>query len=215
MSALQNEPKGARWASFGFALTVFGLLPSEIGYQDIAALIARQPGVTQRWQKHALGSPFGPVHAATFSFPRPTRLVDPARTRRAAREPAWRRRRRHGFHCAQSARPGDSSAAAARVPDRRSHRQGRQAVVKGRSPFDQAAGSRDHCRSASRAAGGRGRTQPGSACERARRKSEYQARDCRRRSSARSGARGCAEVGAAAAVSRLAGRDRKGAGRHG
>src|SRR5262249_31928621 len=71
MSALQNRPKGARWASFGFALTVFGLLPSEIGYQDIAALIARQPGVTQRWQKHALASPFGPIHTATFSFPRP------------------------------------------------------------------------------------------------------------------------------------------------
>jgi spore germination cell wall hydrolase CwlJ-like protein len=71
MSALQNEPKGARWASFGFALTVFGLVPSEIGYQDIAALIARQPGVTQRWQKNALASPFGNIHAATFSFPRP------------------------------------------------------------------------------------------------------------------------------------------------
>jgi hypothetical protein len=71
MSVLQNEPKGARWASFGFALTVFGLLPSEIGYQDIAALLARQPGVTQRWQKHALASPFGTIHAATFSLPSP------------------------------------------------------------------------------------------------------------------------------------------------
>jgi hypothetical protein len=71
MSVLQNRPKDARWASFGFALTVFGLLPSEIGYQDIAALLARQPGVTQRWQKHALASPFGTIHAATFSLPRP------------------------------------------------------------------------------------------------------------------------------------------------
>src|SRR5262245_19932957 len=71
MSALQNRPKDARWASFGFALTVFGLLPSEIGYQDIAALLARQPGVTQRWQKHALASPFGTIHAATFTLPRP------------------------------------------------------------------------------------------------------------------------------------------------
>jgi spore germination cell wall hydrolase CwlJ-like protein len=71
MSVLQNRPKGARWASFGFALTVFGLLPSQIGYQDIAALLARQPGVTQRWQKHALASPFGTIHAATFSLPRP------------------------------------------------------------------------------------------------------------------------------------------------
>jgi len=71
MSVLQNGPKGARWASFGFALAVFGLLPSEIGYQDIAALLARQPGVTQRWQKHALASPFGTIHAATFSLPIP------------------------------------------------------------------------------------------------------------------------------------------------
>jgi spore germination cell wall hydrolase CwlJ-like protein len=71
MSVLQNRPKGARWASFGFAVTVFGLLPSEIGYQDIAALLARQPGVAERWQKHALASPFGTIHAATFSFPRP------------------------------------------------------------------------------------------------------------------------------------------------
>lgn len=71
MSVLQNGPRGARWASFGFAVTVFGLLPTEIGYQDIAALIARQAGVTQRWQQHALASPFGTIHAATFSFPRP------------------------------------------------------------------------------------------------------------------------------------------------
>ena len=71
MSVLQNRPKGARWASFGFAVTVFGVLPSEIGYQDIAALLARQPGVAERWQKHALASPFGTIHAATFSFPRP------------------------------------------------------------------------------------------------------------------------------------------------
>src|ERR1044072_3767050 len=71
MSVLQNGPKGARWASFGFALTVFGLPPSEIGYQDIAGLLARQPRLTQRWQKHALASPFGTIHAATFSLPRP------------------------------------------------------------------------------------------------------------------------------------------------
>jgi spore germination cell wall hydrolase CwlJ-like protein len=71
MSVLQNRPKGARWASFGFAVAVFGLLPTEIGYQDIAALLARQPGVTQRWQRHTVASPFGTIHAATFSFPRP------------------------------------------------------------------------------------------------------------------------------------------------
>lgn len=70
MSVLQNGPKGA-WASFGFALTVFSLLPTEVGYQDIASLLARQPGVAERWQKHVIASPFGTIHAATFSFPRP------------------------------------------------------------------------------------------------------------------------------------------------
>ncbi|MDQ8730803.1 cell wall hydrolase [Bradyrhizobium sp. LHD-71] len=71
MSVLQNGPRGARWASFGFAVTVFGLLPTEIGHQDIAALLARQPGVGERWQKQTMSSPFGTIHAATFSFPRP------------------------------------------------------------------------------------------------------------------------------------------------
>ena len=56
MSVLQNGPRGVRWPSFGFAVAVFGLLPTEIGYQDIAALLARQPGVTQRWQKNAMAS---------------------------------------------------------------------------------------------------------------------------------------------------------------
>jgi spore germination cell wall hydrolase CwlJ-like protein len=72
MSVLLYRPEGARWASFGFAFTVFSLLPSEIGHQDIAALLANQPGVTQRWQKHVMGSSFGTVHTAGFGFPRVT-----------------------------------------------------------------------------------------------------------------------------------------------
>ncbi len=31
----------------------------------------RQPGVTERWQKQRMASPFGTIHAATFSFSRP------------------------------------------------------------------------------------------------------------------------------------------------
>ena len=34
-------------------------------------MIARQPAVAERWQQHVLGSSFGTIHAATFSFPRP------------------------------------------------------------------------------------------------------------------------------------------------
>jgi spore germination cell wall hydrolase CwlJ-like protein len=71
MSVMQNRPKGALVASFGFALLVFGLLPSEIGYQDISAYLARQSGLVERAQKQAKASPFGAIQTATLSFPRP------------------------------------------------------------------------------------------------------------------------------------------------
>jgi len=46
-------------------------MPTSIGYQDLAAFFARQPGVSQRWRDHLIASPFGTIHAATFSFSRP------------------------------------------------------------------------------------------------------------------------------------------------
>ncbi|MEA2890424.1 MAG: hypothetical protein QOI05_1217, partial [Bradyrhizobium sp.] len=71
MSVLRNRPKGARFASFGFGLCVFALIPNETGYQDIAALLARQPGVTERWQKRVFSSAVASIQVATFSFGRP------------------------------------------------------------------------------------------------------------------------------------------------
>ena len=71
MSVLRKKPKGARLASFGAALVMFAVYPRDIGYQDIAALLARQPGVTERWQKHVFGGSFSTIRAATFSFSRP------------------------------------------------------------------------------------------------------------------------------------------------
>ncbi|MDQ2954377.1 MAG: cell wall hydrolase [Pseudomonadota bacterium] len=53
-------------------------MPTPIGYQDLAALIARQPGVSQRARAHVLGSPFGTIHAAMFAFPRPIGTAMPA-----------------------------------------------------------------------------------------------------------------------------------------
>jgi hypothetical protein len=63
-----------------FGLLVFGLamMPAPIGYQDLAALIARQPAVSDRWRQHILASPFGTIHAATFSFPQPLGTLIPA-----------------------------------------------------------------------------------------------------------------------------------------
>jgi spore germination cell wall hydrolase CwlJ-like protein len=47
------------------------LIPSSIGFQDLGALLARQPGVAARARTHVIASPFGTIHAATFSMPSP------------------------------------------------------------------------------------------------------------------------------------------------
>ncbi|MDR3465328.1 MAG: cell wall hydrolase [Xanthobacteraceae bacterium] len=69
MTVLRNGPKGARFAPFGLTLCLSALLPSDIGLQDLAALLARQPGVAERSQKHILAT-FSNVRIAAFSFPR-------------------------------------------------------------------------------------------------------------------------------------------------
>src|SRR6202165_1574920 len=70
MLQLRNHPKGARFASFGLGLCVFALMPAEIGYKDIASLLARQPGVAERWQKRVF-SAASTIQVATYAFGRP------------------------------------------------------------------------------------------------------------------------------------------------
>src|SRR3954449_9243083 len=70
MSVLRSRPKGALYASFGLGLCIFALVPDRIGYQDIASLLARQPGVAERWQKRVF-SAAASVQLATYSFGRP------------------------------------------------------------------------------------------------------------------------------------------------
>lgn len=70
MSVLRNHPKGARFASFGIGLCIFALMPRETGYQDISSLLARQPGVAERWQKQVF-SAASSIQLATYSFSRP------------------------------------------------------------------------------------------------------------------------------------------------
>lgn len=77
MSVMRNRPKGARLASFGLGLCVFALAPTEVGYQDIASLLARQPGVTERWQKRVFASAVSTIAVATFSFGRPLGTATP------------------------------------------------------------------------------------------------------------------------------------------
>ena len=73
---VRNRPKGARFAFFGLGLCVFALTPTEIGYQDIASLLARQPGVAERWQKRVF-SAVSTIQVATYSFGRPIGTSSP------------------------------------------------------------------------------------------------------------------------------------------
>ncbi len=70
MVASGDRPKGGPLAPFGLGVLLLLLLPSEIGDQDLAALIARQPPVVDRTLKGALVSPFGTIHEARLVIPR-------------------------------------------------------------------------------------------------------------------------------------------------
>ena len=69
--AVSRRRRRRRQASIGFGALVFALLPNTIGFQDLGALLVRQPGVAARAQRHVIASPFGTIHAATFSLPSP------------------------------------------------------------------------------------------------------------------------------------------------
>jgi hypothetical protein len=55
----------------GVLALAFSLFSQQVAFQDLGALLARQPGVRQRAHQFVIDSPFGTIHAATFSMPRP------------------------------------------------------------------------------------------------------------------------------------------------
>ena len=127
MVASRKRPKGVRYyGPFGLSVLVMGLMPRQIGYQDLVALMARQPEVSQRARAHMLASPFGTIHAATFSFPQPvgTLIPEPPRYRLASIDA------RDADITGAIARDvsGDAAvaaSAAARFPERQPQAQGR------------------------------------------------------------------------------------------
>jgi spore germination cell wall hydrolase CwlJ-like protein len=66
-----------RWLAAGFSALFVALIPSIIADDELGALLARQPGVTARARAHLIASPFGTIHAATFSMPRPVGTAIP------------------------------------------------------------------------------------------------------------------------------------------
>jgi spore germination cell wall hydrolase CwlJ-like protein len=91
MVASRSGPKGAGFgiAPFGLAALASVVVPTSMGYGDLASLIAQQPAVSERWREHMIASPFGTIHAATFNFPRPvgTSIPEPENFRLASFDP--------------------------------------------------------------------------------------------------------------------------------
>ena len=69
MRGSRRRPRGK--TPLGLTALAFVLTPTAIGHQDIGAMFARQPVFAERSQKHLIASPFGTIHAATFTFRRP------------------------------------------------------------------------------------------------------------------------------------------------
>jgi hypothetical protein len=77
MFELRPRPKDVRiLASFVLGLCIFSLMPTDIGYQDIGSLLARQSGAAERWQKR-VSSAAANVQLATYSFGRPIGTSQP------------------------------------------------------------------------------------------------------------------------------------------
>jgi hypothetical protein len=77
MVASRNGWKDDLKRPFRLGILMLLLLPSEVGYQDLAALISRQPPATERTQKAAFTSPFGTIHQAKLSMPQPVGTTVP------------------------------------------------------------------------------------------------------------------------------------------
>jgi hypothetical protein len=71
MLGLRRRSIAAFSGPFWLSALCVALAPTTIGYQDLAALLARQPGISERWRDHLIASPFGTIHLATFTFSRP------------------------------------------------------------------------------------------------------------------------------------------------
>lgn len=69
--AVSRKRRRRRWAPVGVGALVLTLVPSTIAFQDLGALLARQPAVTARARANLIASPFGTIHVAMFSLPRP------------------------------------------------------------------------------------------------------------------------------------------------
>ena len=80
MLALRSLPIAGFSGPFWLSALCTAFAPTSIGYQDLTALLARQQSISERAHAHLIASPFGTIHAATFSFSRPIGTAMPEPT---------------------------------------------------------------------------------------------------------------------------------------
>jgi hypothetical protein len=71
MVASRVRAMSASASPFWFGAFFFALMPTSVGYQDLAALLSQQPSFAQHVRDHLIASPFGTIERATFSYGRP------------------------------------------------------------------------------------------------------------------------------------------------
>ena len=71
MADLRRRPKGGLGAPLGLGILALLLIAGEIGYLQLIALLARQPGLTAHGQVGAIASTLGTVRVASLSMPEP------------------------------------------------------------------------------------------------------------------------------------------------
>jgi spore germination cell wall hydrolase CwlJ-like protein len=88
MSASRSRPGAADVVALGLAGFFFFLGSTSVGYQDLGALIPQEQKPA-RLREHAIASPFGTIHEATFSLPQPvgTGIPEAPRVRLASLDP--------------------------------------------------------------------------------------------------------------------------------
>jgi hypothetical protein len=77
MAASRVRVMGASLAPFSFSAFLLALMPTSIGYQDLAALFAQQTGVSLQSREHMAASLFGTVEPAIFTYGRPVGTAIP------------------------------------------------------------------------------------------------------------------------------------------
>jgi spore germination cell wall hydrolase CwlJ-like protein len=89
MGASRTRPKGVRLAPFGLLALTLIVIPMNGRDHDIGVVEARAAPAPERPRVAAIASPFGTIHAATFSFPRPigTEIPEPVPVRLAGFTP--------------------------------------------------------------------------------------------------------------------------------